>query len=68
MNHCSHILYLSNIFVGGGECKWAVHQLIADFIKAYNSVRRKREVLYIILMEFGVPTSLVKKNLFKCNL
>jgi hypothetical protein len=31
--------------------------------KAYNSVRREKEVLYNILMEFGVPISLVKKNL-----
>jgi 23S rRNA C2498 (ribose-2'-O)-methylase RlmM len=53
---------------GEWECKEAVHQLIADFKKAYNSVRRKREVLYNILMEFDVPTSLVKKNLYKRNL
>jgi hypothetical protein len=38
-----------------GEIKWeyneAVHQLFIDFMKAYDSVR---EVLYNILIEFGV--------------
>ena len=44
------------------EKKWdyneAVHQLFIDFKKAYDSVRR--EVLYNILMEFGVPQKLVR--------
>ena len=44
------------------EKKWeyneAVHQLFIDFKKAYDSVRR--EVLYNILMEFGVPKKLVR--------
>jgi hypothetical protein len=35
-----------------------VHQLFIDFKKAYDSVRW--EVLYSILIEFGVPTKLVK--------
>jgi hypothetical protein len=34
-----------------------VHQLFADFKKAYDSVRW--DVLYNILTEFGVPTELV---------
>jgi hypothetical protein len=42
------------------EIKWeyneAVHQLFIDFKKAYDSVRR--EVLYNILIEFGVPICL----------
>jgi hypothetical protein len=44
-----------------------VHQLFVDFKKAYNSVRR--EVLYKILIEFGVPMKLVAliKNVFKRN-
>jgi len=35
-----------------------VHQLFIDFKKAYDSVRR--EVLYNILIEFGVPKKLVR--------
>jgi hypothetical protein len=33
-----------------------VHQLFIDFMKAYDSVRR--EVLYDILIEFGIPKKL----------
>jgi hypothetical protein len=44
------------------EKKWeyneTVHQLFIDFKKAYDSVRR--EVLYNILIEFGVPVRLVR--------
>jgi hypothetical protein len=35
-----------------------MHQLFIDFKKAYDSV--KREVLYNILLEFGVPKKLVR--------
>jgi hypothetical protein len=35
-----------------------VHQLFIDFRKAYDSVRR--EVLYKILIEFGIPRELVR--------
>ena len=35
-----------------------VHQLFIDFKKAYDSVRR--EVLYKILIEFGIPKKLVR--------
>jgi hypothetical protein len=38
--------------------KGRVHQLFIDFKKAYDSVRR--EVLYNILIEFGVPMKLVR--------
>ena len=40
------------------ECKEEVHQLIIDFKEAYDSVRR--EVLYKILIELGIPTKLVR--------
>jgi hypothetical protein len=44
------------------EKKWkyneTAHQLFIDFKKAYDSVRR--EVLYNILIEFGIPTILVR--------
>ena len=35
-----------------------MHQLFIDFKKAYDSVRR--EVLYKILLEFGIPRKLVR--------
>jgi hypothetical protein len=35
-----------------------VHQLVIDFKKAYDSV--KREVLYNILLEFCIPKKLVR--------
>ncbi|KAJ4432402.1 hypothetical protein ANN_21021 [Periplaneta americana] len=44
------------------EKKWeytgTVHQLFIDFKKAYDSV--KREILYDILIEFGIPKKLVR--------
>jgi hypothetical protein len=44
------------------EKKWeyneTVHQIFIDFKKAYDAVRR--EVLYNILIEFGVPMKLVR--------
>ncbi|KAJ4433144.1 hypothetical protein ANN_15401 [Periplaneta americana] len=41
-----------------GGLKGTVHQLFIDFKKAYDSV--KREVLYNILIEFGIPKKLVR--------
>jgi hypothetical protein len=35
-----------------------VHQLFIDFKKAYDSVRR--EALYNILIEFGIPKKLIR--------
>jgi hypothetical protein len=40
------------------EYNGTVHQLFIDFKKAYDSV--KREVLYNILLEFGITKKLVK--------
>jgi hypothetical protein len=40
------------------EYNETVHQLFIDFKKAYDSMRR--EVLYNILIEFGVPLKLVR--------
>ena len=52
-----HISYFHQIL----EKKWkynaSVHQLFIDFKKAYDSFRR--EVLYNILIEFGIPRKLV---------
>jgi hypothetical protein len=38
--------------------KEAVHQLFLDFKKAYDLVRR--EVLYNILTEYGIPMKLIR--------
>ena len=40
------------------EYNEAVHHLFVDFKKAYDSVRR--EVLYNILMAFGIPVKLLR--------
>jgi hypothetical protein len=40
------------------EYNETVHQLFIDFEKAYDSVRR--EVLYNILTEFGIPMKLIR--------
>jgi hypothetical protein len=56
------LLIRFSAFARYGRKKWEknekVHQLFIDFKKAYDSVRK--EVLYIILIEFGVPMKLVK--------
>jgi hypothetical protein len=40
------------------ECNETVHELFIDFKKAYDSIRR--EVLYSILIEFGLPMKLAR--------
>ena len=56
------LLITYSAFVQYLRKKWeyneAVHQLFTDFKKAYDSVRR--EVLYSILIEFGIPRKLVR--------
>ena len=53
-----HILYICQILEKKWEYNEAVYQLFIDFKKAYDSVRR--EVLYNILIEFGIPMKLVR--------
>jgi hypothetical protein len=40
------------------ECGETVYQLFIDFQKTYDSIRK--DVLYNILTEFGVPTKIVR--------
>jgi hypothetical protein len=51
------IFYKWEILEKNWEHNGTVHQLFIDFRKAYNSVRR--EVLYNILIEFGIHRKLV---------
>jgi len=52
-----HIFCIRQILEKNWEYKEEVHQLFIDFKKAYESVWR--EVLYKILIEFGIPRKLV---------
>jgi hypothetical protein len=52
------ILYIQQILEKKWEYNGMVHQLFIDFKKAYDSI--KREVLYNILIEFGIPKKLVR--------
>ena len=54
----NHIFCIHQILEKKWEYIEAVHQLFIDFTKAYNSV--SREVLYNILIEFGIPMKLVR--------
>jgi hypothetical protein len=53
-----HICCIRQILLKKWEYNEAVHQLFIDFKKAYDSVRR--EVLYNILIKFGIPMKLVR--------
>jgi len=57
------LLIIHSAFVKCLRKKWeyneAVHQLVIEFKKAYDSVRRG--VLYIIPFDFGVPMKLERK-------
>ena len=53
-----HIFCIRQILEKKWEYNEEVHQLFIDFKKAYDSVRR--EVLYTILIEFGIPKKLVR--------
>jgi retron-type reverse transcriptase len=61
--HCNRstadqIFYIQHILEKKWEYKGTVHKLFIDFKKAYDSV--KREVLYNVPLEFGIPKKLVK--------
>jgi hypothetical protein len=58
-NRCTtnQIFYIWQILEKKWEYNGTVHQLFIDFKEAYGSV--KREVLYNILLEFGLPKKLV---------
>ena len=53
-----HIFFIRQILEKKWEYNEEVHHLFIDFKKAYDSVRR--EVLYKILIEFGIPKKLVR--------
>jgi sorting nexin-29 len=53
-----HIFCILQIFEKKWEHNEAVYQLFIDFKKAYDSVRR--EDLYNIFVEFGIPKKLVR--------
>jgi hypothetical protein len=52
------IFYIRQLLEKKLEYNGTVHQLFIDFKKAYGSINR--EVLYNILLEFGVPKKLVR--------
>jgi hypothetical protein len=52
------IFYIRQILEKKWEYNGLVHQLFIDFKKAYDSI--KSEVLYNILLEFGIPKKLVR--------
>ena len=53
-----HILCIHHILEKKWEYNESVHQLFIDCKKAFDSVRR--EVLYNILIELGIPMKLVR--------
>jgi hypothetical protein len=53
-----HIFCICQILEKKWEYNGTVHQLFIDFKKAYYSI--KRQVLYNILLEFGMPKKLVR--------
>ena len=57
-DYADHIFFICQILENKWEYNEAVHQLFIDLKKAYDLVRR--EVLYNILIEFGVPMKLAR--------
>ena len=60
-----HIFCIRQILEKKWEYNEEVQQLFTDFKKAYDSVRR--EVLYNILIEFGIPRKLVRLIMMSLN-
>jgi hypothetical protein len=54
----NQIFYIRQILEKKWEYNGMVHQLFIDFKKAYDSIRR--DVLYNILLEFGIPKKPVR--------
>jgi hypothetical protein len=54
----NQIFYIRQVLEKKWEYNGMVHQLFIDFKKAYDSIRK--EVLYNILVEFGIPKKLVR--------
>jgi hypothetical protein len=52
------IFYIRQILEKKWEYNGTMHQLFIDFKKAYDTV--KTEILYNILLEFGIPQKLVR--------
>jgi len=53
-----HLFCIHQILEKKREYNKAMHKLFIDFMKAYDPVRR--EVLYNIVIEFGIPMKLVR--------
>ena len=58
MSTMDYIFCIRQILEEKWELNEAVHQLFMDCKKTYDSIRR--EVLYNILIEFGIPIKLVR--------
>jgi hypothetical protein len=52
------IFYIRHILEKKWEYNGTVHQFFIDLKKAYDSI--KTEILYSILLEFGIPKKLVR--------
>jgi hypothetical protein len=59
------IFYIRQVLEKKWEYNGTVHQIFIDFKKAYDSV--KREVLYNIPLEFGIPMKLFRLIKMRLN-
>jgi len=65
VNYCSYILHTQILEEKKCEYNETVYDLFTNFKKAYDSVRR--EILYNILIEFGILMKLVRLNKIYLN-